>query len=226
MRMRKLLVLFIACISVALTGLNAQQGGDAPAPAQSGAAGADRSSPRTQGDGASGVSYVGSNYVLRASDIVEVSVFNEHDLRKAVRVESDNTVSLPLIGRVRIGEMTVAEAQELITQLYDRDFIVNPQVSLLVLEFSMETVRILGAVNSPGVVSIPPDRGLTLTDAIAGSNGISRLGNSRSVQIRRVNEDGSTRVLDVNFDQILSDPNARDIPLRDGDTIFVRERIF
>lgn len=222
MRLIKSSVFFIAVMSTASVGLFAQQGGDAPAPAPA----AERGSPRAPADRVGGVAVVGSNYVLRASDIVEISVFNEPDLRKAVRIESDNTVSLPLIGRVRIGEMTVSEAQELITQLYDRDFIVNPQVSLLVLEFSMETVRILGAVNRPGVVAIPPDRGLTLTDAIAGVNGISRLGNSRSVQIRRVNEDGSTRVLDVNFDQILSDPNARDVPLRDGDTIFVRERIF
>ncbi len=224
MRISQLTVLFILVISTATVGLNGQQqSGDSGS-----SGGGERGTTRQQGDTSvgTGVAMVGSNYVLRPSDIIEVSVFNEPDLRKAVRIESDNTVSFPLIGRVRIGQMTVAEAQELITQLYDRDFIVNPQVSLLVLEFSMETVRILGAVNSPGVVAIPPDRGLTLTDAIAGVNGISRLGNSRSVQIRRVNEDGSTRVLDVNFDQILSDPNARDIPLRDGDTIFVRERIF
>jgi polysaccharide export outer membrane protein len=224
MRILKFLFLFLFAAATATLSLSGQhQSGDA---ASSG--GGERATPRQQGDATpgTGVAMVGSNYVLRPSDIIEVSVFNEPDLRKAVRIESDNTASFPLIGRVRIGQMTVAEAQELITQLYDRDFIVNPQVSLLVLEFSMETVRILGAVNSPGVVSIPPDRGLTLTDAIAGVNGISRLGNSRSVQIRRVNEDGSTRVLDVNFDQILSDPNARDIPLRDGDTIFVRERIF
>jgi polysaccharide export outer membrane protein len=219
MRICNSILLIFVSIAVTATAV-AQQNQDAGGQGEKGA------TTRPQGDSPAGVAVVGSNYVLRASDIIEVSVFNEPDLRKSVRVESDNTISLPLIGRVRIGEMTVAEAQELITELYDRDFIVNPQVSLLVLEFSVETVRILGAVNKPGVVVIPHDRGLTLTDAIAGVNGISRLGNSRSLQIRRVSEDGSTRVLDVNFDQILSDPNARDIPLVNGDTIFVRERIF
>ncbi len=215
--LQRVLLVTALLLPLALAG-QSEGGGDA-APSGS----------RAQGglsDGGRVSAVVGANYVIKPSDIIEVSVYNEQDLRQTVRVESDNTISLPLIGAVRVGEMTVSEAKELITRLYDRDYIVNPQVSILVLEFSSEVVRVLGAVNSPGIVMIPPDRDLMLTDAIAQVNGISRIGNSRSVQVRRVERDGTTRVLDVNFDQILGDPNARDLPLRDGDTIFVRERIF
>ena len=168
---------------------------------------------------------VGENYVLKPSDVVEVQVYKESDLNKTVRIEGDGTVSLALIGKVKIAGMTVAEAQSLVTDLYNRDFIVNPQVSLLVTSFSPKVVRILGSVNRPGVVQIPPDRDLTLTEAIAGVNGVSRLGNPKAITIKRVEDDGAAQQIEVNFNRILTDPSAKDVPLQEGDIIWVPERI-
>ncbi len=168
---------------------------------------------------------VGENYVIKPSDVLQLSVYQEDDLDKMVRVEGDGTVALALIGKVRVAGMTVAEAQSLVTELYNRDFLVDPQVSLLVVEFAPRVVRILGAVNRPGVVMMPPDRELTLTEAIAGVNGISRLGNPKSVQIKRVEEGGATQLIEVNFSRIMSDPKVRDITLKENDSVWVPERI-
>jgi polysaccharide export outer membrane protein len=167
---------------------------------------------------------VGENYVLKSSDVIEIDVYQERDLNKQVRVEGDGSVALALIGKVKIADMTVAEAQSLITDLYNRDYLVDPQVSLLVVDFSPKVVRILGSVNRPGVVQIPPDRDLSLTEAIAGVNGISRLGNPRSITIKRSDEDGRSS-MEVNFSKILTDPDMNDIILQEGDIIFVPERI-
>ena len=65
------------------------------------------------------------------------------------------TVTLALIGKVKVAQMTVSEAQSLITDLYDRDFLVEPQVNVLVISFSPKFVRVLGHVGSPGMVDIP-----------------------------------------------------------------------
>lgn len=180
---------------------------------------------RSSSSGAGVGMVVGENYVVKPSDVIQVEVYQEDDLSKTVRVEGDGTVALALIGKVKVAGMTVAEAQSLITQLYNRDYIVDPQVSVLVVEFSPKVVRILGSVNRPGVVMIPPDRDLTLTEAIAGANGISRLGNPKSLQIKRVEKDGETRMIEVNFNRIMSEPDARDIILKENDTIWVPERI-
>lgn len=168
---------------------------------------------------------VGENYVLKPSDVVSVDVYQERDLNKEVRVEGDGTIALALIGKVKVAGMTVGEAQSLIKDLYNRDFLVDPQVSLLVVQFSPKVVHILGSVNSPGVVGIPPDRDLTLTEAIAGVRGVSRLGNPRSITIKRVDEDGRARQMEVNFSRIVTDPNVKDVVLQEGDTIWVPERI-
>jgi polysaccharide biosynthesis/export protein len=176
--------------------------------------------------GGSGVGIVvGENYVLKPSDVVSVEVYQEQDLNKSVRIEGDGSVALALIGKVKVAGMTVAEAQSLITDLYNRDYLVDPQVSVLVVQFSPKVVHILGSVNSPGVVEIPPDRNLTLTEAIAGVRGVSRLGNPKSIIIKRVDEDGRARQMEVNFSRIVTDPNVKDVILEEGDTIWVPERI-
>jgi polysaccharide export outer membrane protein len=121
--------------------------------------------------------------------------------------------------------MTVAESQSLITDLYNRDYLVDPQISVLVVEFSQNYVYFLGSVNSPGSVPMPPDRDLTLKEAMAFVRGVSRLGNPKSITIKRVEEDGRARQMEVNFIRIIQDPNAKVIILQEGDTIWVPERI-
>lgn len=197
-------------------------GGDGGASFSGGPAG----EPSSRSGSSSGVGViVGENYVLKPSDIITVSVYQEPDLQKEVRVEGDGTVALALVGKVKIAGMTVAEAQSLITELYNRDYIVNPQVSVLVTSFSPKVIHILGQVNSPGIVQIPPDRDLTLIEAIAAVRGVTRLGNPKSIVIKRIQEDGRAVQMEVNFNRIVTDPDSRDIILQEGDTVWVPERI-
>ncbi len=194
--------------------------------AQDSAAYSGNSVPSDTTTGSSGIGLVvGSNYVLKPSDVIEIEVYQEQDLNKNVRIEGDGTVALALVGKVKVADMTVAEAKTLITDLYNRDYLVDPQVSVLVVSFAPKVVRILGAVNRPGVVEMPPDRDLTLTEAIASANGISRLGNPKALKIKRVAQDGRSRQMEINFSKILTDPDVRDIILEEGDTIWVPERI-
>jgi len=176
--------------------------------------------------GSSGVGIiVGENYVLKPSDVISVEVYQEQDLEKTVRVEGDGSVALALIGKVKIGGMTVGEAQSLITDLYNRDYLVDPQVSVLVTSFSPRMVHVLGSVNNPGVVEIPPDRDLTLIEAIAAVRGVSRLGNPKSITVKRVDNTGRAQQMEVNFTRIVTDPNVKDLVLKEGDTVWVPERI-
>lgn len=164
---------------------------------------------------------VGQNYILKASDVLEVNVYQEPDLQKQVRVEADGTVALALIGKVRVAGMTVAESQSLVTDLYNRDYLVDPQISVLVVSFAPKFVHVLGMVGTPGKIMIEPDQNLSLIDAIAQCRGVTRLGNPKKVRIKRT--DG-TKPFDVNYDEIRRG-DASDIFLKEGDTITVPERV-
>ena len=167
---------------------------------------------------------VGENYILKPSDVISIEVYQEADLNKSARIQGDGSVALALIGKVKVAGMTAGEAQSLIIDLYNRDYLVDPQISLLVVEFSPKVIHVLGSVNSPGVVSIPPDRDLSLTEAIASVRGVSRLGNPKSITIKSVDNDGQVNLKKVNFSRIIQGTST-DIPLKEGDTIWVPERI-
>jgi polysaccharide export outer membrane protein len=205
------LVLYLLFCIAALSGQDA------------GAGGADSSSSSSGGAAVGMV--VGSNYVLKVSDVIELDVYQERDLNKSVRIEGDGTVSLALVGRVKLAGMTVEEGKSLITDLYNRDYLVDPQISLLVVSFSPKVLHILGSVGRPGVVNIPPDRDLTLTEALSMVGGVTRMGNPRAIKIKRVDQDGRTSQMEVNFSKVVQDPDVTDPLLYEGDTIWVPERI-
>lgn len=166
---------------------------------------------------------VGGNYIIRPLDVVEFRVFQEPTMQQQLRVAQDGMVTLPLVGRVRIGNMTIDSAQELITDLYDRDYLVNPQISLVVLSYKERRVFVHGQVGIPGPVLIPPEADLTLAQAISAAGGLTRLARRNPIRIKRQDK---ADVIEVNFNDVLIDPRTKDIPLLDGDIIFVDERIF
>ena len=218
----KLLYFFTALfISFSTQLLHSQEPGS-----ETGSDGTLNSNSTASFSGGGGVGIVvGENYILKPSDVITIEVFQEPDLNKSVRIQGDGSVALALVGKVKVAGMTAGEAQALITDLYNRDYLVDPQISLLVVEFSPKVIHILGSVNNPGVVPIPPDRDLTLIEAMASVRGVSRLGNPKSITIKRVEEDGRARQMEVNFSRIIQDPNSKDIILKEGDTIWVPERI-
>ena len=166
-----------------------------------------------------------ADYVLRPMDLVKVQVFQEPDLERELRVSQDHTIVMPLIGAVDVRHRTVREAERLITELYQRDYLVNPQINLTIMEYAQRTVNVLGAVNTPGAVVIPPERDFTLLDAISRSGGFSRLANRTKVSLTRSLPNGQTENYLINVEQMVSGDAASRWLVQEGDVIFVPERM-
>ncbi len=164
-------------------------------------------------------------YVLRPMDLLKLQVFQEPDLDRELRVSQDNTITAPLIGVVDVRNRTVRDAELLITELYQRDYLVNPQINITVIEYSPRTVNVLGAVNAPGAVVMPPERSFTLLDAIARAGGFSRLANRGRVSLTRSSPGGRTENFVVNADQLVSGDAINRWLVREGDVIYVPERV-
>lgn len=166
-----------------------------------------------------------TKYRLQPMDLLRMEIFQEPDLNKEVRVEADGTIVLPLIGKVVVGNMSLSDAQDYIQFLYNKDYLVNPQVNLLIIKYAERRVQVLGQVNRPGNVVIPPEESLTITQAISGAGGFNRLANEREVQIRRTGSDGKPQVILINVKEVLQNPKAKDIYLQDKDTVYVDESV-
>jgi polysaccharide export outer membrane protein len=166
-----------------------------------------------------------TDYVLRPSDLVRVQIFQEPDLERLVRITQENTITLPLIGTVEVKDRTVRQTEEIIRALYDKDFLVNPQVNLTVMEYSESTVQVVGAVNHPGAVPFPPEQKMTLVEAIARAGGQSRIADLRKVRLSRTTSDGRTENFTVNVDELMKQGSGEQWHLTKGDVIFVPERL-
>ena len=165
------------------------------------------------------------SYKIQPLDLLKVQVFQEPDLDREVRVSQDCSIVLPLIGKVDLKDRTVSEAQRLVTDLYNRDYLVNPQINITVTEYAPRSLNVLGAVNNPGAVTIPPEQTLTLLDAIARAGGFSRLANRNRVSLTRTLPDGSTKKSIIDADQLVDGDAGRQWFVQNGDVIFVPERV-
>src|SRR6185295_13919778 len=78
---------------------------------------------------------VADDYRIGPSDLLEIQVFGVDTLKRDVRVNSRGAISLPLIGTVIVGGLTGDEAEQLIAQKYEKDYLQDPQVSIFIKEY-------------------------------------------------------------------------------------------
>ncbi len=165
------------------------------------------------------------DYTLEPGDVVSVKVFQEPDLDRELRVSQEGDLYLPLIGRVEARGRSVAEVERVVREAYDRDYLVNPQINILVVKYQVSTVNVLGAVNSPQAVEYPPEQQLTLIDAVSRAGGFSRLADRRRVRLSRTLPDGRVENLVINADELMSGAAKDPLVLRWDDVIYVPERV-
>jgi polysaccharide export outer membrane protein len=162
--------------------------------------------------------------VVGPGDLFEVSVLGEKDIPKEYRVQPDGTVDFPYLDRLTVTGLEPQEIEELIKKgLEDRKVLVDPQVTLIVKQYSSKKVSVIGAVQKPG--SLTWSEGMKLVDAISLSGGLSSLADGDRVVITRIVAPGKTVTATVSLDDI-TDGKLGDIPLQAGDTIKVTQRVF
>ena len=165
------------------------------------------------------------SYVLQANDLVKITVFQEDDLTTETRISKSGYITFPLIGPVLLSGKSVAAATAEIRTRLDKDYIINPQVTLTLMEFAGQWVTVLGEVQKPGQVEIPPEGGLDLLGAIALAGGYTRVADPSHVIVRRV-INHQDRVLLVNAKRLSRDTTVPQFMVEPGDRISVGESLF
>jgi protein involved in polysaccharide export with SLBB domain len=120
-------------------------------------------------------------YRLGSGDKLRVTVFGEKDLSGDFEVNDQGVVALPLIGPVQVAGKTINETETIITQRYGKDYLVNPRVTVEVLNY--RPFYILGEVQKPG--SYPYVGGLTVLNAVALAGGYTPRADRGDIKVRR-----------------------------------------
>jgi len=172
------------------------------------------------------VSPVTGAYVLHPADAIQISVFNEPDLSVSVRLNADGTIMYPLIGRVDLSTLTVQQAQDLITRKLGDDYLVNPQVTITVIDYTKKYFTVLGQVAKPGPYEIPAEGKVTLLQAIGMAGGFTRIANPSQVIIKRVVGDKQYKIIKSDAKKLGREGVADEVQIQAGDTITVPESWF
>jgi len=163
-----------------------------------------------------------SSGVIGRMDNVEIRVFREDDLTTRGQLSGEGTISMPLIGSIRLEGLTTDQAATAITRKLADGYLVKPEVSVSIEARIRKTVTILGQAQRPGVFELPAHRQLTVVEAIGMAGGMTRIANAKKISLKHAS-DGRIQI--VNLVEITKG-QGKDIPLRDGDVLTIPESLF
>lgn len=165
-------------------------------------------------------------YQISPSDILKISVYQEEDLTRTVRVSQSGCISYPLLGKIKIVGLSVSEVEEKIANLLRKEYLVNPQVTIFIEEYHPRKIFILGAVNKPGAYNLPLEKTLTVLEAISLAGGFTNLAAVDKTKIIRI-EDGIEKNIVVKITDITKrGDKSKDIILKLNDIIVIPETFF
>lgn len=158
-------------------------------------------------------------YRLYAGDEIEVSVPSAPELSKAVTVQPDGRISLPLIKPVMVADRTVSQAEEALGAAYSAQLL-RPEVSVAVKAATPLKVFVGGEVDKPGVYDMPG--AIDALQAVIMAGGFKTSARRDQVVVIRRGPDGRAMMRTANLRKGTFDPaNADAVPLRRFDIIYV-----
>jgi len=169
----------------------------------------------------------GDDYVLQPGDRIDIVIYPTDTFLKGGRmgISSEGNITLPLVGKIHVAGLEVLEAERTLQELIGKDFLVDPEIVIEMIEEKKLTVAILGQVKKPGnyeyTVGGEP---ITLLEAVSLAGGFSAIANIKKIRIVRAVE-GDNVVIKANANNIING-KEEDIELEPGDVIHVMESLF
>ena len=154
--------------------------------------------------------------VLGPGDEVEVTVYGAPDLSGHTRVATNGSISMPLVGYIRVAGLSSSEAEEAIeAQLRQNNVVNNPQVSVFIKEYTSGGISVAGEVSKPGVYSaLGPHR---LFDVLQAAGGPTDRAANKVVISHRDQKDATTLYISKDPAEMA----ASNVNLEPGDTVVV-----
>lgn len=150
-------------------------------------------------------------YTLAAGDRLRIIVFGQDSLSNTYSVDGAGRIAMPLIGSVPVQGLDAPQVEREVAGMLRNGFLREPRVSVEVEAF--RPFFVLGEVTNAG--QFPYVDAMTVRTAIAIAGGFSPRGYQGGADLTRV----------INGYPVTGRVPL-DTPIRPGDTITVRERIF
>jgi polysaccharide biosynthesis/export protein len=158
-------------------------------------------------------------FVIGNDDVLAINVWKEPEISRSIPVRSDGKISLPLVGEVQAaGSTPLKLEQDIAARL--KNYIEEPEVTVIVQQVNSQKFNILGQVNKPG--AYPLTNSPTVLDAIAIAGGFRDFAKQKAIYILRQNSDGTQSRWPFSYKEVVKGKNtAQNIKLQPRDTIVV-----
>jgi polysaccharide export outer membrane protein len=158
-------------------------------------------------------------FVIGNDDVLAINVWKEPDISRSIPVRSDGKISLPLAGEIQAAGRTPLRLEQDIAATL-KNYIAEPEVTVIVQQINSQKFNILGQVNRPGAYVIT--NSATVLDALAVAGGFRDFAKQKSIYVLRQNADGSQTRIPFNYKEVVKGQNsAQNIRLQPRDTIVV-----
>lgn len=159
-------------------------------------------------------------YVLGAGDVVRITVYQNPDLTLDARISESGVISYPLLGQIKLGELSISQAEKALADgLKKGRFINDPQVNILVTQVKGNQASILGQVNRPGRYPIDV-AGMRFTDLLAQAGGAQVDGSE--IAVLTGSRNGKPFRLEIDVPSLFgANGNGQDPIVQNGDVIYV-----
>jgi len=174
-----------------------------------------------------------ATYVVGASDVLAIRVFDEPQLSDKFTVDTDGSITYTIVGRVMVGGKTVREIEEHLTKLLSDGFLNRPRVSVEVAQYRSRSIFVLGEVRTPGKYQI--DSAVTLLEVIANAGSLNPAAGDTIIVRRQKDpnaavtgptipgQDTGIELMRISYNDLREGKMLANIVLQDGDTLFIPE---
>lgn len=161
-----------------------------------------------------------AEYKLGSGDVLRVTVYQNPDLALETRVNERGELNFPLVGAVKVGELSVSSAEQAIADaLRNGNFVRQPQVTITVLQVRAHVANVLGQVGRPGRYPLEMP-GMRLTDLLSMAGGATSM--ASDVVVVTGTRDGKPFRTEVDLPALFAETDrATDIEIRNGDAIWL-----
>jgi len=159
-----------------------------------------------------------NGYLLGPGDKIEISIYQDPDYRHTFQIGGSGTVTLPLVGPVRVAGRTIEQVREEVRGALRNGYYRDPTVIVNVLEYRSRKAAVLGAVRKPSVVTLfgPTD----VLSLLAQAGGLSGRASGRLILVRR-GAGAATGVTILDGRALLTAGDlSQNRPIYPGDTLF------
>jgi polysaccharide export outer membrane protein len=158
-------------------------------------------------------------YKIGPKDLLEITVFELPELSQTVRVSEDGTITLPLLGPVKVDGLTTEELEAKLAGLLQKEYLNEARVSVFIREYQSKLVAVIGAVERPGMYELVGQR--TLLQMVSKAGGFKENA-SNEIFVLRDEGKGETASIAIDLDDLLLNGNQKlNIEIRPNDVINV-----